>query len=117
MNNNNRLSVEGNNCFATAWTTIQHWGANLSDGVSERFGHQWRFYVGERAVLHGLPVAAITALATGQLFGCATIASGSIFGIINYITLTSITEVLRQRYDMNNLPAMTGVIGVSAAIS
>src|SRR5262245_13054351 len=74
----------------------------------------WKYYIKDRAVLHGLPIAAITAAASAYLFQAVSEKTGAIFGVVNYITLTSIIEVLYDHFE-NEIPnaAVIASVGIS----
>lgn len=99
---------------SNTWSDIREW----KDETTERLqrSENIRYYTQDRAVLKGLPVAVISSIAAAYLFNCSTLVTGAIFGTVNYLTLTTLLEVIRNVYEIDN---KTGafIIGISSAIS
>jgi hypothetical protein len=101
---------------SSAWSHVRDWvqGADEFDaGLDDR---QWTYYVKGRAVLHGLPIAAISTVAAAFLFNCANASTGAIFGVVNYLALTSLLEIIRAHHEIDKTKAGV-IIGISGAIS
>lgn len=96
--------------ISNTYSNIQEWQSDLVQS------EPWRYYVQERAVIKGLPIAVISTIAASYLFNCAKVSTGAIFGAVNYITLTSLLEIIRAHHEIDRTKAMV-ILGISSAIS
>lgn len=87
---------------------VQEWKNDLIESEN------WRYYVRERAVFQGLPIAVISSIAAAYLFQATSIKTAAIFGTFNYVALTSTLELLRKHYQIDPLKgaAIVGLCGV-----
>jgi hypothetical protein len=92
-------------------TNISNW----IEEISEPYEDSWKYYTQDRAVLKGLPVTIISTTAAAYLLGVKP-SMGAIFGLINYIALTSLIEIFRVHQDIDKTKACV-ILGVSGAIS
>jgi hypothetical protein len=99
------------------WSRFQDWKEEaFSEDSSEGFGHYWNYYYNERAVLHGLPIAMISTMATAYLFDCAKTSTGATFGLVNYITLTCSLEAIRHHQEIDTITGYV-ITGINGAVS
>jgi hypothetical protein len=82
--------------------------------VCEHANHTWE-YLKHKDLIKGLPIAAISGATAAYLLGCAHPAVGFVFGIVNYITVASLSTATNQ-YENSNEKAAT-IIGSSYVIS
>ncbi len=104
------------NCFNNVCSSFQEWRQEITDQASEWLDHNWEYYTKERAIFKGLPFAAISTLACTLLFNCTKPAIGTIFGVVNYIILTSSLEIIRKHHEIDKIKALA-ILGMSGAIS
>ncbi len=97
--------------FSNRWSNFTEWTEEIIDQSPDL-----KYYIQDRAVIHGLPVAAISTVAAGYLFDCAKTSTAAIFGVVNYLTLTSLLEMIRSRHEIDKLEGAI-IIGVSGVIS
>lgn len=100
------------NYINNLWSDFQdNWG-------QEELGEQttWKYYTRNRAVFHGLPIAAITAAASAYLFQATSAKTGAIFGTVNYITLTTFIEAIRAHYEIDP-PKAVILVGMACLVS
>lgn len=101
---------------SNAWSHVRDWVQGEDEFDAGLDDSNWTYYVKGRAVLHGLPIAGISTVAAGYLFNCASASTGAIFGVVNYIALTSLLEIIRAHHDIDETKAGV-IIGISGAIS
>lgn len=101
---------------SNTWSNFLEWKEECVDQASDWLDHNWDYYTQERGVSRGLPIAMISSIAASYLFQCAKPSSAGIFGAVNYITLTSLLEVIRARHYIDTTKACV-ILGISGAIS
>lgn len=102
--------------FSNSWLNFLDWKDDCINQTSEWLDYNWDYYTQERKVIKGLPIAVISCIAAGYLFQCAQPSPAAIFGAINYITLTSLLEVIRANHHID-APKACIILGISGAVS
>ena len=100
------------NFCSNALSNFSDWTEELSDPLES----PWKYYTQERAVLKGLPIAMISTIAAAYLFNCAKASTGAIFGVVNYVILTFLIEIIRAHQEIDKTKACV-ILGISCAVS
>jgi hypothetical protein len=102
--------------LSNAWSNFLEWKDEVLEQQSEYLNRSWNYYTEERAVIRGFPIAVISSMAAAYFFQCARPTTGAIFGAVNYLTLTSLSEILRAHHEIDKTERYI-ILGVSGAIS
>jgi hypothetical protein len=87
---------------------------NIRERVSKVIANN--YYIKDRAILHGLPIAIISAVALGYLFGTAGILVSAAYGIVNYSIITFLIEFYGPDKSINKSHLAAGaIVGIGYA--
>lgn len=102
------------NFFSNTWSTFTNWSDD-SDNAFSGLSNE-RYYLKNRAVLIGLPIALISSVAASYMFKCTTHLTATAFGAFNYVILTTLIEIIRKSRDIEKGEALE-LIGLTGAVS
>lgn len=100
------------NLLSTTCSNFIQW----KDEILEECEGTWKYFTKERCIPQGFPVAVVSSIAAAYLFNCSKLSTGAVFGAVNYITLTSLLEIVRVHHEIDHAKA-GALIGLSGAIS
>lgn len=98
------------NYVSESLSNVNEWCCELQESEN------WIYYVHDRAVCHGFPVAVITSGVAAALFNCAKISTGATFGAVNYLALTFLLEAIRARHHIDTAKAVA-ILAIGSAVS